>query len=726
MLSHKIHLQIFGSIMRILDQLTIRSKLIIMLLAASSFSIGVTAFVGYESGRENLTERVFSQLTSLRSAKAKQIESYMETIRNQTKTLGEDLTVKMALLEFTNAYLQLENSKIPTNADRSIKNFYTQNFISKLAKLQDSKPLIESYLPKSKASRYLQYYYIADNPNPVGEKQKLDRAKDSSKYSQAHNQFHSFFRNFVEKFGYYDLFLIDPQGNIVYTVFKETDYTTNLTTGVYRTSNLARAFTEAKNSHGREYVKLVDFEPYRASYNAPAAFIATPIYQNSELIGVLALQLPVDKINSVMTGDRNWKENGLGDSGETYLVGSDYLMRSISRFLIEDRDQYIQTLRFQGVSKETLTKIQEYNTSILEQKVETEATQQAISGKTGTKIIKDYRDVQVLSSYTKLEIPELDWVILAEMDLSEAYAPIYAFQKRILITSTLMVLVIVIVSMGMAYIFVRPINHLITRARQVEMGETDTLEHLELYDELGDLARSFNKTISSLQQDKSSIELQKKHSDKLISNLISSGIAQRLKKGEKEIIDQVDDVSILFIQIIGLKEISEKFSDRESFVFLNELVKAFDKTTEIYTIEKVKIIGECYVAACGLSSPYLDGDKRAIEFALSLQSIIFRLNHEKNINLELKIGIHSGDVIAGVLGRDKLTYDLWGNTVDTTRSLMVNALPGTILVSKTIFDRLHDLYDFKSIGLIDLSLKEKMNAWEFKSKILSKSKPINA
>jgi class 3 adenylate cyclase len=712
--------------MRILDRLTIRSKLIIMLLAASSFSIGVTAFVGYQSGRENLTERVFSQLTSLRSAKAEQIESYMETIRNQTKILSEDLTVKMALSEFTDAYLQLENSELPANANSKIKNFYTQNFIPKLAKLQDSKPLVESYLPKSNTSRYLQYYYIAENPNPLGEKKKLDRAKDNSKYSQDHDRFHPFFLGFIEKFGYYDLFLIDPQGNIVYTVFKETDYTTNLTTGVYRTSNLARAFAEAKNSQGREYVKLVDFEPYRASYNAPAAFIATPIYQDSELIGVLALQLPVDKINSVMTGDRNWKDNGLGDSGETYLVGSDYLMRSMSRFLIEDRDGYIKTLRSQGVAEETLTKIQEYNTSILQQKVETAATKQAISGKTGTKIIQDYRDIPVLSSYTKLAIPELDWVILAEMDLSEAYQPIYEFQKRILVTSSLMILVIVVASMGMAYIFVRPINHLITRAHQVETGETETLEHLELYDEMGDLARSFNKTVSSLRQDKNLIEAQKIDSEKLITNLISSGVAQRIKKGERDIIDRIDDVSILFVQILGLKDISEAFSDEESFTLLNELVKAFDKTTEIYTIEKVKIVGECYVAACGLSSPYLDGDKRAIEFALSLQSIVFRLNHEKNLNLDLKIGIHSGEVIAGVLGRDKLTYDVWGNTVDTTRSLMANASAGTILVSKTIFDRLQDLYEFQSIGQINLSLKEKINAWEFTSKILSKSKPVNA
>ncbi|MGB5900835.1 MAG: adenylate/guanylate cyclase domain-containing protein [Geitlerinemataceae cyanobacterium] len=723
MTSHKTKLQIM---MRTLDRLTIRSKLIVMLLAASIFSIGVTAIVGYQSGRKNLTERVFSQLTSLRSAKAKQIESYMEIIRNQAKTLGEDLTVQMALSEFTDAYLQLENAEIPANADRTIKSFYTQQFIPKLAKLQNSKPVMESYLPKSIASSYLQYYYIADNIHPLGEKQKLDFARDSSKYSQAHDRFHPFFRSFIEKFGYYDLFLIDPQGNIVYTVFKETDYTTNLETGVYRNSNLAKVFEYAKNAQEREYTKLVDFEPYRASYDAPAAFIATPVYQESKFVGVLALQLPVDKINSVMTGDRNWQDNGLGESGETYLVGSDYLMRSISRFLIEDRDGYIQTLRSQGVAEETLTKIQEYNTSILEQKVETETVTQAISGKTGTKIVKDYRDVPVLSSYTKLAIPDLDWVILAELDVSEAYAPIYEFQKRLSIASSLMILVIVIASMGMTYIFVRPINHLMLRTHQVETGEAENFDNLELYDELGDLAQSFNKTVFSLRQQKVAAEVQSFENEKLVTKVFSPGIAQRLKKEGEDIFDRIDDVSILFIQILGLKEIFESWSDEESFLFLNELVKTFDKNTEIYTIEKVKMIGDCYVAACGLSNPYLDGDKRSIEFALSLQSIVFRLNHEKNINLELQIGIHSGKAIAGIIGRDKLIYDLWGNTVDTARNLMIHALPGGILVSKIIFDRLHDLYEFKSMESVNVSCKEPIQAWQFTSKKLSQSQAIKA
>lgn len=593
-----------------------------------------------------------------------------------------------------------------------------------MAQLQDSQPVLESYLPTGNASQYLQHYYLTANPNPVGEKQKLDRADDVSEYGEVHARYHSFFRSFIEKFGYYDLFLIDPEGNIVYSVFKETDYATNLETGPYRTSNLAKAAAIAKDSRGREFVKLVDFEPYRPSYNAPAAFIATPIFRDTEFVGVLALQLPVDNINSIMTGDGQWRDNGLGESGETYLVGSDYLMRSISRFLIEDREGYLDTLRSLGVARETLAKIEAYDTSILLQAVKTEAAEQAIGGQSGTQIVNDYREVPVLSSYTKLVIPELDWAILAEIDLAEAYTPIYEFRKKILIASSLVALIIVLASMGMAYIFVRPIDRLVARTRQVERGETENLENLELYDELGDLVRSFDRTVASLHQQKAAIERQNFENERLALSVLPSDVAQRLKAGEKQIVDRIKDVTVVFIHILGLTDIADAESLQQNILLLHELVKSFDKTTEIYTIDKVKTVGNCYVAACGLSNPYLDGGKRAIDFALSLQSIAFRFNHEKEIDLALKIGIHHGDVIAGIIGQERFLYDIWGDTATVAKQLMVDAEPGSILVSQSIFDRLHDLYEFESIGRMRIQGRDSIAAWQYRGAIAKQKKAI--
>ncbi|MGH2413728.1 MAG: hypothetical protein ACRDEA_08560, partial [Microcystaceae cyanobacterium] len=143
--------------MRLLNHLSLKSKLILMLLAVSSCSIFVTAYLGYRSGQSNLTNRVFNQLTSLRTSKAYQIESYFENIRHHTQTLSEDLMVVSAMQEFEAAYYQLENAKVPAEFDKKIDAYYRDEFLTRLAKTNEGSPVLESYIPKTPAARDLQY-----------------------------------------------------------------------------------------------------------------------------------------------------------------------------------------------------------------------------------------------------------------------------------------------------------------------------------------------------------------------------------------------------------------------------------------------------------------------------------------------------------------------------------------------------------------------------------------
>ncbi|MCE2886465.1 MAG: hypothetical protein LW723_03550 [Pseudanabaena sp. 42896M_M3] len=158
--------------------LSIKSKLIVMLLTVSSSSILVTAYLGYQSGKSNLTDRVFNQLTSVRASKAYQIESYFKTIRNHIQTLSIDPSVGTALSEFTNAYRQLENVPLPADALPKINAYYQNEFLPKLAQTEQGSPVLNSFLPEAIASNYLQYYYIANNSNPIGKKHLLDKAND--------------------------------------------------------------------------------------------------------------------------------------------------------------------------------------------------------------------------------------------------------------------------------------------------------------------------------------------------------------------------------------------------------------------------------------------------------------------------------------------------------------------------------------------------------------------
>ena len=697
--------------MRLLNHISIKSKLIVMLLVVSGSSILVTAYVGYQSGKSNLNKRVFDQLTSVRASKAYQIESYFKNIRNHTETLSEDPSITAAMRSFTDAYQKLQTEKIANPINSKINQYYNQEFLPRLIKSTGGSPIVESYTPKVAASQYLQYHYIANNPNPIGKKQQLSDPKDGSDYTEVHKRYHPIFRNIIKKFSYYDMFLIDPNGTVVYTVFKETDFATNFQTGPYKNSNLAKLNRLVQNAKERDYSKIVDFEAYSPSYDAPAGFIAAPIYENSQLIGVLAFQLPVDEINNVMTGNRKWEADGLGKSGETYLVGRDFLMRSVSRFLEQDPKGYGEILRSLGVKESVIRRINQYKSSILQQPVRTEAVEEALAGKEGTQIIKDYRSIPVLSSYAPLQLEGLDWVILSEIDLAEAYAPIYSFAKQILIYATLLSLLVTLIAMGLAYWFVQPINQLIANARKVAAGELDAIATLKNEDEFGELAKSFNAMVRSLRTQTNLVKEKSQENEQLLLSVFPSSIAKRLKKGERNIAEDVSNVAVIFSNLTGFSKLSETLTAYEIVSILNDLVAAFDESAERYGIEKIKTIGDSYLGVCGLSIPYLDHDKRVLDLALDMLSIVRRFNHEREFELNIRIGINSGDVVAGIVGRNKFIYDVWGDTINLASALRAACPPGMILVSQQVYRRLQDIYQFEAMPDVESDGKTKVQAW---------------
>lgn len=679
-----------------LQPLSIKSKLIAMLLAVSGFSILVTAVLGMRSGQDNLTSRVFHQLTSVRASKAHQIETYFTTIRNHTQTLSEDPSIISAVREFDGAHRQLQTSAPSPQQERRLADYYRTRFLPRLQQGRSGTPILESYLLKPPAARHLQDGYIAANPYPVGSKQQLDQAGDGSLYSRIHARYHPIFRNIIRRFGYYDMFLINTEGTVVYTVFKETDFASNLFNGPYRDSNLARLVRQVRDEKSAGYTRLVDFEAYAPSYDAPAAFIAAPIHDGSQLVGILAFQMPVNEINNLMTGNRKWKQDGLGRSGETYLVGSDLLMRSISRFLIEDEKNYFRMLRDLRVKEEVIRRIQQFDTSILQQKVNSQGVNEALAGQQGTKIINDYRNIPVLSSFAPLKIEGLDWVILSEIDLSEAYAPIYSFQRQVLISATLLILLITMVAMGLAHLFVRPINTLITSARRVAAGELDTIPPIDSGDEFGELGRSFDSMVQSLRSQRKLVEQKNRENEQLLLSVFPAAIARRLQRGEKQIADDVANVAVMYADVSGFSKLSTSLTAFESVAILNDLISAFDDASQRHAIEKIKTIGDSYLAVCGLSAPYLDHDRRMIDCAIDLLTIVRRFNLERDLQLALRIGIHSGDIMAGIVGKNKVVYDIWGDTVRRAVALKDACPPGSILVSAAVHQRLDDLHAFEA------------------------------
>jgi len=478
----------------------IRTKLFLAFLAVTLPALVVIGALAYFSGKAAVTRATFDHLTSVRASKANQIESYFRQIRAQAQSLSEDFMIVEAMREFREAYRAPGGAPLTPEQREEVVEYYTGVFLPRLNDHTPQPVTLQTVLPADDRGLLLQHAFIAANPHPVGHKDLLEAADDVGSYSAVHQKYHPILRGFARRFGYHDVFLIDPEGNIVYSVSKETDFATNLLEGPYRESNLARAFSAMRNAPARDDARLVDFVHYRPSYDAPAAFIATPIDEGPERLGVLAFQMPVEEIERVMTGNQNWRADGLGETGETYLVGPDFKMRSDSRFILEDPAAYLAALESAGSSAFDLARIRDFGTSILLQQVRTQAVTAALAGEADTTLTTDYRGIPVLSSYAPLALPGLSWAIVAEIDADEAFAPITSFTRDLALGLTAVLLLVLLLLWVVSRRLVAPIVALDTAARRFAAGEQDIEIPVSSGDELGRLSESFNRMFRAIRR----------------------------------------------------------------------------------------------------------------------------------------------------------------------------------------------------------------------------------
>lgn len=294
--------------------------------------------------------------------------------------------------------------------------------------------------------------------------------------AKAPNETRDYFTKYIEKYGYYDLFLIHPEGRVFYSVSKEADYGTNMVNGKYADSGLGRLTREVLQT--KKY-GIADFARYAPSNNEPAAFIAQPIMHRDEVEMIVAMQLSLEAINAIMT-----QREGMGETGETYLVGEDKLMRSDS--YLDPQNRTVKA-SFANPGRGS---------------VDTLATRQALAGKSDAQIIEDYNGASVLSAYAPVEIGGFTWAIIAEIDEHEAFAAVTAMEWIMLLIGVVGVAVIVVVALLLARAIVRPVINVVNNLTELAQGEGDLTVRLPVNsgDEIGQLAMRFNQFIEKLQE----------------------------------------------------------------------------------------------------------------------------------------------------------------------------------------------------------------------------------
>lgn len=480
-----------------IKNMSIKTKITAVVLSGLLGLSIILTILAVNKSTNALLESQFNKLSSVETGKHQEISNYLSYLKGLLTSLAENKGTKDAFLAFEDGFYKLQNeldldiNMIKNNLKSDFENNYL-NSVNYTVPNSEQRKQTNTYLPQNNNALIAQYIFISNSTAKLGEKNNmLYNAKYDSTYMNAHKKYHTSFDKFLTSFELYDIFMVDLKGNLIYTDFKEKDYATNLKSGVYSNTGIAKVYNKALSLNEGE-LGFDDFKSYEPSYNSSASFISTPIFIDGVKKGVLIFQMPVDAINNIMQFNGEYTKAGLGQSGEVYLVGEDYKMRSNSRFQKDIKDKVVQDL----------------GSTIGVWEVKTKSTQAIVTKETkyGKSIISDYRGIDVLSVYSNIDLyGQGQWAIVAEIDESEALLPAKDLRNIIILTSLVILFIVILVILYFINNFLgKPLQkfeHDLLEFFKFLNKETTTITPLDdsTNDEIGIMAKVVNENISKTQ-----------------------------------------------------------------------------------------------------------------------------------------------------------------------------------------------------------------------------------
>ena len=433
-------------------------------IGAAVLVLSAIGIAGYRSSSEALLESKVESFLANASLRANRIQEYIDTIRGQMETFSQDVAIVEATAALVDAFREVpEQFDVDVDeAAAAVRRYYDSEFKSRLTDAGGTYLGADHYLPESTAGVILQAAYIANNPHAVGSKLLLDADAAATDYNRLHARYHPTIRRYLSAFGYYDIFLFDLEGNLVYSVYKETDFATNFQSGPYRNTNFAAAYRAAKQSSTPGQTFLKDFEAYDPSYTAPASFISAPVFQGETKIGVAVFQMPLDNIHKIVqTAD------GLGETGIAYLAGADGLFRTN----LLDQD----TLLSESVVPTTLELFGDEPAWISAEGFHGEGSIIAVA---------------------PLSIDGVDWAVVTEIHSSEALAASSGIAIRIAVVGFILLTVVVSAAMYLQHRNDRQVNAVANRIRQSQECNDLTLRlRTRGHSDLSVLGKAYNMLV---------------------------------------------------------------------------------------------------------------------------------------------------------------------------------------------------------------------------------------
>ncbi len=634
-------------------------------------ALAVLTFGGlnYVAARDLLVRGTEGQLAGVGAGRAAAIEAGAARLTADVSAASADLALANALVELTDAFSELDEQSLTDDQQSELEEFYQTRGVDRLNEAGLGPYTVDDLLPRTEAGRWLQYHYTL---RPPGEPPPVD-AGDGTTYSQLNAAVTPFVEDFSESQAGGDVLLIDDRGTIVYSLEKRNDVGTSLVSGPYEDSALARAVT---GSLPRARVGTAVLTSYTVAPTGRAAlFAVSAVTSGSQVVGALAVELPVEAINAIVSAGGEWDDAGVG-SGDVYVVGSDQTLQSEPRAWQDDPEGYLERLRSGDEEEQREARLIElFESPVGIQVVDTEPTRVASAGDQFRGGTRNDAGESTYAAAESFNVGGQQWVVVSEVPRSAVLSPLTTYLGRIALVLGIVLPLVAALGLWLAGRLTRPIRPIVAAADAIAAGERHPDVDTTTRDEFGDLARRLTTMASALADH----ERQLTDEYDTTRRLLLSVLPARLVDDDGTLTGTGEAAEVATVVAVALAPAALDEDQGELAEALATAAAVIEDVAAQLGLVRVRTAADRVLLVAGMGSESSGADT-SVEFAAQLRS---RLPEQTDLALTATVGLSTGPVATGVLDQGSLTFGAWGEPVRRALALVALATAGQVLVDDT-------------------------------------------
>jgi class 3 adenylate cyclase len=678
-------------------------------LLVSLVSLAVATIVGLRSGAGLGRDIYQTRLTTLRTAGATDVAGVLGSTRQATEALALSPATAAAIDAFDQGFRALPETVDfdATTASSELTAAYEDVYLSTLGP-DGVPPSIGDIVAVDPRALYLQTVYsietvdsetgevVIGEPDDgqsvevrtVSDPGRLADAGDATEWTAAHREYHPAYGRISDDLGLLDLYFVEPDDSrIVYSVDKGPDLGTSLVTGPYGGSVLANTVGRVIDDPGAG-TAVSDLSRYDAEPGDVVGVMASPVMDGDDLAGVVAVMYDGAVFTDLLTSAalvNDLVEDDVDEAEvDVYLVGADGTTRSDPLSYLADPAAFLDLSEASGLLSESeRAEIEANGTTVLVQPVPGATVEAA---QTDDEDVSEQSSMTGESVYTTVGPVPFDgvqWYVTSEANLTAAETALDDFGNILVVGASLFVIAIAFLAVAWASRLLAPVRTISERLGSIDVDHGPLTIPERSPVEMHHLVSSFDSMTATLDRQQVALALAREERLNLLRRLLPTAVAERLAKGDVDAVERVPQASAVVVVVRGLGQLVRSSKSHANRDLVDRLHSELDELAEHRGLDRIKVVGDAYFAACGHDRPFIDHAPRVVTFAADALAAVRSIGSAAGVDLDVAIGIDTGAVSVGMTGGSRLVYDVWGGTVSTAHQLARSAGAGTILVSDT-------------------------------------------